>query len=795
MALLMIITSFFMCNQIVKADDVSLETGLYVYIGSETAGSDEDLTRFHKAATVAPNRGFSIVYIENDGELKKTVIYKDDNKLTFSSGLTLSVASYGEGEFVYANADKGGDYTITYNDPSNLQNSVTITVPEKMSQGLYIYNGKESPIEDSDSSHYLSSKEYGVNNDARVLLVYVDQNGSKRMANRGTISIEDNDLNCKETENSDIIFSSSKIKEYTVKYKNGETVTNYSVTLKFTSSDGSLATLDIDGNKYYFGLVDWSGKNDGTENAFMVSYRPFDQTGFVFKLPSAFVGTTRLQANDSVANQNIMNCITNVRVTLDGSSTIDSKAVQITYKENTKANVFGVNCEWFELSIDSNYYGSAIIKTEFDFTVSGQTTTLTSYQKYEVVEYQDNIINLTEGEMSASAFDYYFNPDPAGEQNRKTAYDKLEELLHKTVDRKKPQNIVVILPKGTFTGMYHINLQDYIDTENQNSITFRGYTDENGIATTIKGGFVVNGGRVKFENLKMEGNMGTPYSDNSGRNYSGKKVGIIAEKINPNNGAVADIPWIFHCSFKDYNYALISTEKGVVASCNYNYFENNDYCFYMDCKGTMFSTGADGNYGNIFVNSKIATIALMSTPSNKPFDVKFNKNLFFNNNPEAADFYVEEDGTPDKKACYLMMYNYYGRVLGEDGNSVTAENIRSARVNYGRTINAIVYTNPCLMFPLYQNINRYNNEEDIHDRINDSNGINDSNSTNNGNNSNNSYMMDGVLGLDKSEGLFSCAMNKVRIALNGSAKNNLTQFEILELRDNGVVQLGGLRNE
>ena len=778
MIILITAASFFTCNKIVEADDISLETGLYLYIGTKSADSDEDLTCFYKEANLTPGRGFSIVYIEKDGEkLTKTIIRADSNELTLSNGLTLSVAGYGGGQFAYASATAAGEYTISFNN-----SSVKINLPEKMSQGLYIYNGKESPTQDSVSSNYIKTKEYGINIDVRVLLVYVDENGAKRMANPGTISKNDNDLIIKGEENSCIIFNSGKAKEYTVKYVDGETVTDYSVTLKFSSSGGSLATLDIDGDKYYFGLVDWAGKNDGTERAFMVSFRPFDQTGRVLKLPSAFVGTISTQANDNVANQNIMSCISNVDVSLDSSSTINSNAVQISRKEN-KANVFGVNCEWFELSIDCNYFGSAIIKTEFDFTIGEQTTRLTSYQEYEVIEYQENIINLNEGQMTE--FDYYFNPDPAGEQNRKLTYDKLEELLNKTLNRREPQEIVVILPEGTFTGMYHINLQDYIDANNMNSITFKGKTDESGARkTTIKGGFVVNGGRIKFEDLKMEGNQETKYTDKSERDYSDKKVGIIAEKANSEDRCVADIPWVKNCLFRNYDYALISTDKGVVASCNFNYFENNDYCFYMDCKGVMFSTGADGNFGNIFVNSKIAAIALISTPTNKPFDVTFNKNLFFSNNPEAADFYVEEDGTEEKKACYLMMYNYYGRTLGEDGNSVTAGNIRSARVNYGKTVNAIVYTNPCLMFPKYSNINRYNNENDIYD-----------NSSNSNNIGNNTYMVDGVLGLDKKEGLFSCAMNNVRIALNGLAKDNLTKFEILELQDNGVKQLGGLRNE
>ena len=306
-------------------------------------------------------------------------------------------------------------------------------------------------------------------------------------------------------------------------------------------------------------------------------------------------------------------------------------------------------------------------------------------------------------------------------------------------------------------------------------ITFVGSNSDEGITTTIKGGFVVNGGRVRFEFLNLEGSNTISYTDKEGKEYSGKKVGIIAEKDNDADGYVADVSFIHFCKMSNYDYALVSTAKGVIAQCSFNYFENNDYCFYMDCEGKWFSTGADGNSGNIFVNSGKAAVALISTPTNKPFDVKFNKNLFFNNNENAYDFYVEEDGTADNKACYLMMYNYYGKTVNPEGQSVTATNVRSARVNYGKTSNAIVYTNPCLMFPAVSDMNAYRRPDIM--------GGDDP------------YSIDGVLGLDRKDGLYSCAMNNNGIVLNGESKDDLTTFEILELNEDGVKQLGGLRNE
>ena len=56
------------------------------------------------------------------------------------------------------------------------------------------------------------------------------------------------------------------------------------------------------------------------------------------------------------------------------------------------------------------------------------------------------------------------------------------------------------------------------------------------------------------------------------------------------------------------------------------------------------------------------------------------------------------------------------------------------------------------------------------------------------------FTQDGVLGLDRASGLFSCTMNDTRIVLNGAAKDDLTTFEILEIQEDGVKRLGGLRN-
>ena len=751
-----------------------LETGLYLYNGSHDPKDDSDLNTYSKSIDIVQGRHFSIVYVENNGEsFTKRVVDKNDEGLTLQDGLSLDYANF-DHQFVIASATTGGTYTITYNN-----SSVSITLPNKMAQGLYIYNGSESPIDDTNVDNYVKTREFSIKQNVRIMFIYVDGSGKKSSPSPANLSANEQ-LPIIEAEGDHITLNSQDEKNYVVKYKNGDTVTDYSVTLSFRdrggggNPDSSLATCNIEGTNYYFGLVDWAGKNDGTETAFMVDYRPFDREEHVLNIPSAFVGTEQLQANNKVASQNIMNLISNVRVSLDESSTIDRSAVQIVHREN-KANVFGVNCEWYDIIIDRNYPGKAIFKTEFDIQLGGQTRSLTSFQQYRIIDYSNIEFTLTEEEMNN--FEYHFNPDAPG-TGSKSAYDKLEDLLRArniNINRDKPQNIVVVLPSGTHEGMYHINEQDFLDVNNSNMITFVGSNSDEGITTTIKGGFVVNGGRVRFEFLNLEGSNNISYTDKEGKEYSGKKVGIIAEKDNDADGYVADVSFIHFCKMSNYDYALVSTAKGVIAQCSYNYFENNDYCFYMDCEGKWFSTGADGNSGNIFVNSGKAAIALISTPTNKPFDVKFNKNLFFNNNENAYDFYVEEDGTADNKACYLMMYNYYGKTVNPDGQSVTATNVRSARVNYGKTSNAIVYTNPCLMFPAVYDMNVYRRPDIM--------GGDDP------------YSIDGVLGLDRKDGLYSCAMNNNGIVLNGESKDDLTTFEILELNEDGVKQLGGLRNE
>ena len=765
-------TSFFVNNTMVHAE--GLETGLYLYNGSHDPKDDSDLNTYSKSIDIVQGRHFSIVYVENNGDsITKRVVDKNDEGLTLQDGLSLDYANF-DHQFVIASATTGGTYTITYNNYS-----VSITLPDKMTQGLYIYNGSESPIDDTNVDNYVKTREFSIKQNVRVMFIYVDGSGKKSSPSPANLSANEQ-LPIIEAEGDHITLNSQDEKNYVVKYKNGDTVTDYSVTLSFRdrggggNPDSSLATCNIEGTNYYFGLVDWAGKNDGTETAFMVDYRPFDREEHVLNIPSAFVGTEQLQANNKVASQNIMNLISNVRVSLDESSTIDRSAVQIVHREN-KANVFGVNCEWYDIIIDRNYPGKAIFKTEFDIQLGGQTRSLTSFQQYRIIDYSNIEFTLTEEEMNN--FEYHFNPDAPGEES-KSAYDKLEDLLRArniNINREKPQNIVVVLPSGTHEGMYHINEQDFLDVNMSNVIAFVGNNSNEGITTTIKGGFVVKGGRVRFEFLNMEGSDAVSYTDKEGKAYSGKKVGIIAEKENDEGEYVADVPFVDFCKMSNYDYALVSTAKGVIAQCSYNYFENNDYCFYMDCEGKWFSTGADGNSGNIFVNSGKAAVALISTPTNKPFDVKFNKNLFFNNNENAYDFYVEEDGTADNKACYLMMYNYYGKTVNPEGQSVTATNVRSARVNYGKTSNAIVYTNPCLMFPAVYDMNVYRRPDMM--------GGDDP------------YSIDGVLGLDRKDGLYSCAMNNNGIVLNGESKDDLTTFEILELNEDGVKQLGGLRNE
>lgn len=744
----------------------NLEPGFYLYRGSSGPADGMDLDKYYKEASVTPSTTFGLAYVEIiDGVMKRTAIKLDNASLSKPEGLQLTVADF-DNQFMTANAANSGKYKLSYNG-----SEVTITFPEKFDQGLYIYTGNESPIDDPDFSHYTNEKELSINKDYVLMLVYVDENGSRSSADPGKVD-KSSDLIITNHDGDKMTFRTSKAGDYVVKYKKNNTeITNFSVTLKFSDNDDdedtTLASYKFGTTKYYFGLVDWTGEST-TENAFMVDYRPIDQMGSIRRFRSAFVGTKQQQANKEVAPQNIMDSISDLKVELDPSSTIDPNAVQIVRNENEKISVFGVSCDKFELIIDANYAGKAIFKTTFNLHVGEEVIPLTSIQEYEVIDYEDIVIYLNNDQMSH--FEDYFNPSSGD------SYGKLEGLYGKEINRKKPQNVIVVLPEGEYEGMYHINMQDFVNANQTNSMTFSGFvtddTHHREAPTRIRGGFVVNGGRIKFEHLDMVASSNVNYNDKKGREYSGKKVGMIAEKNNTN---LADISWIMSCSFSDYDYAVISTETGVVAACSYNYFKDNDYGFYMNCDGSWFGTGADGNFGNVFVNSKTAAVALISTPSKKPFNVLFNKNLFFNN-VDGYDFYVEEDGTEENIAGYLMMYNYYGKTLNDDRNSVTADNTRPARVNYGGTRFAIVYTNPCLMFPLEDKPNIKDYMWDIVRTDEDP------------------FSAPGVLGLDNTPGLFSCAMNNVRIVLNGSAKNNVNTFEILEINDNGVNQIGGFRS-
>ena len=122
------------------------------------------------------------------------------------------------------------------------------------------------------------------------------------------------------------------------------------------------------------GLILGSGNGEG-ENAFMVDYRPFKLMDRTLTIPSAFVGTTTLQANNSVAPQEVVDKISNLSITLDGSSTIDRNAVKITKKDN-KASVFGVNCDWYDLELNLRYPGTAVIRNRSVFHAASRNEAL-----------------------------------------------------------------------------------------------------------------------------------------------------------------------------------------------------------------------------------------------------------------------------------------------------------------------------------------------------------------------------------------------------------------------------------
>lgn len=347
-----------------------------------------------------------------------------------------------------------------------------------------------------------------------------------------------------------------------------------------------------------------------------------------------------------------------------------------------------LNCERMMYPINFNIKGGAQgrAKIEIEFNViypdeNNQGETKTEHIKTEVdIDCTEEIIEtvqLSKEQMNVNSFNSIFS-----------SFDNLCNAFPNE-DLRNKNKIEIMLPDGEYSGNYEINIDDYNGPHVEGFKQFRilGSCNENNEnQTTIKGELIIEGGFVNISNINFIGD--SRYTSSiTYIGLSNKKMGVV---VKTSNSRIAGVYEISSSSFNNYDYAVVSTNNGVICDINSNVFEDCNYGYYMDCKGKDLNIGGDKSTNNIFRNIKIAAIYIGSTPKQLPaYSFRFKDNYFYNSLNSGYDIYLMQ-----KDATLYFQQNYYGKQDYHNGES----DLRTIRINTAS--GAMVISNPCIRYPL-----------------------------------------------------------------------------------------------
>lgn len=736
------------CICVPRNVDADLSSGIYIYTGrypyEEGTPFSDDINDYCNQLEVGLGENATIRIVKIDGD-NKTLVSNDE--LNYNpSQISIGPSREGVTFDIILNCAEKRDFTLKGTD-------YTVSLIPTLVNGLFAYTNMDGDYStDNDLSHFTTQFGLGPTLTNDCYIVFINE-GSRSLLKAENLTTTASGVEIKDNEGGSVKITSSVAQNFILKYE------SYELGIIATSSgaENGCANYTIDNKKYYFGLNMFN--NDETDRVFLNDVIDIPKREFEYDFPMILIAG--LSTKDTqAAPANVCNMISNIAINIT-NNTIGNK-ISYTIGEN-KITAFERNVYFVNFHFDSEAVGNALVECSFDLNIPNEETKhLTCTYQFRIPEPRKYVLELTEEDMVENIFNNIFS-------SRHSLFQRAG-----LQDSEDVNEFTIVLPVGAYKGDYKFDVSEYHGGSGSRWFRVKGNVDEDGNKkTTIVGTMEVNGGIVSFDSI----NFNADYVDDGGQeifatpiseqtlNIENKTVGIITRKTTAQTDN-ADAIEVFRCDFNNYDYALVSTNTGYVGGICECYFNNNGYCYYMDCQGTdYFSNGPASQY-NEFVNSTNAAIAFVSTPGNiESYAWRFMNNDFINDftgeRENASDYYIEQDGEVGNIANYYCMYSYYG---SKEGKMLDPNNLRSARINYGNTEYARVITNPCVKY--YGSACYHLPEEE---------------------------MEGSPLGIDNDGELFTAIFKGSNIAINGNDIANIKNIEIVTL--DGKDTLGGLVHE
>lgn len=655
---------------------LSLSDGLYIYVGGDYA-VDDNASNFVTTMDIGLGSPTNVTLVKSISNELSLVTAED---LMFNPS-NISVGPAGGNVSFNAIVNSLGTHDLTLKDPEyTVQFNCVL-------KGLYLYTGDDLANED-DLSKFQSMIVLSPSSNADFNIVYIEGDTRTALGSSSLTAWSQSGEGITITGDAGSVnIAIGENQNYAVMY-NG-----YSLSISTNNNPGSdqnpLAETVINQNHYFFGLNQYTGQAQDT--VFLNDVIDFVRREESFDFDMVLMAGVGIKQTEAAPSE-ILDMISNLSINLTNNS-ITGLSYEI---GQDKITAFGRNVYYISFSFPENAVGNCTVEASFDLLVDqSDTRHLTTTYTFRIPENNAYHLPLTGADMDAATFNDIFS-------SKENLFNKAGLDINSDVN-----NIVVVLPEGEFNGNYKINVDEFFKgndnyaTSGSKWFTIQGSMQEGSpdLQTKIIGTMQVYGGVVSFQDIMFDGNGATGiYIENL--SIADKTVGIVAMKENGVSVANADAIEVFNCEFENYDYAIVSTNTGLVGGVCNSYFNNNGYCYYMDCKGTNFYSDGPTSTGNMFRNSTRSAIAFISTPGNKmSYSWRFMFNDFYNEFKEAtasaSDYYVKQDGTASKTAYYYCMFSYYGNTANISNPS---QNLRAPKIDYGNTSYAKVITSPYVKF-------------------------------------------------------------------------------------------------
>ena len=459
----------------------------------------------------------------------------------------------------------------------------------------------------------------------------------------------------------------------------------------FIDSRYDLGKYIYKGIEYSFGLAQ---KNDDNNLNIVNNYtRDINNYDDMVWEQYLVVGNTQ-GATAQVAPEVLYNGISNVEYSLL-NNTFGAENINVIIGD-TRDTAYERLAFPVTVTVKKGAVGKATVMLSFDLTIDNITKRIITFVSYAVESKTDVNINLSPDDMNLSN-EINFNTIFASYDDMISTYS---DSINGIVDATK---IFITLPEGKYSGEYIFNagkekVEYYLRGTGDSLMTNVPYLMKKN-DTEITGSFQIKSGHFIIEDIDFVGSDSYK-NDVDGKNSTKiiadqSKIGVFA--CNPNIANFLLTPSatnIYRCSFKNYDYAVVSTDSGVICDINECTFDSCQHGYYMDEKGEHTNYGGSGSRNNLFLNCDNA-ISIISTPNQLPvYSLRFVRNYFIQDGTK-NDFNLAQDN----QGAYLFRENYFGS-LKDPSYPIDINNLelRTVKINKNGKDSILIATNPCIRY-------------------------------------------------------------------------------------------------